>query len=416
MEIIIKYLQVFIKYRKMIFYNALVFTFIAIIVSFILPKRYRATAQILPPQEEQDLLGFSTMLGANISSSSLSRIARGGLFRSATTSDLIAAILQSRTIREEVVSECSIIKLYKVRKKSMERAVKLLKKLTKIKVTDEGIVEINVEAKTPVLARDIANSYISAVDKFLKESNMSRGRNMRIFIEKRLESAERELKQASESLRIFQEKNKLVALDEETKAVIDAYAQLKSELLKKEMELEISKDFSTPDNPYILSTKREVSEFKRQLQELESGKRKDGFGAGFAIAFNKLPAVAQEYAQKLRDFKVQEEIYAFLLKQYEQAKILEARDTPAITILDYARIPEKKSFPKRAAIILIVFFASAIMGFLVAIINEYLITLQNTKPSEYQSWQITHYKISNIKIQIIAFLKRNFIKRKNPQK
>lgn len=389
MEVLLRYLQVIVKYRKMIFYNVLILTIIAAVISFVLPKRYKATAQILPPQEEQDLLGFTTMLSTGLSPSRLSRLARGGLFRSASSSDLIAAILASRTIREQVAVECSIIKVYKIKKQSMENAVKLMKKLTKINVTDEGVVQLNVEAKRPKLAADIANAYVMFVDKFLKESNMSRGKNMRVFIEKRLETAEQELKQASDSLKKFQERNKVVALDEETKAVIDAYAQLKSELLKREMDLAISKDFSTPDNPYVLSTKREIDEFRTQLREIETGKSiGKGFGAGFAVSFQKLPAVAQEYARRYRDYKAQEEIYALLLQQYEQAKILEARDIPNITVLDYARIPEKKNFPKRAVIIIVVAVAGILLGILGAISFEYFDYLQKNKPVEYQSWYL----------------------------
>jgi len=387
MKMLLKYLKIIAKYRKMIFYNVVVFTVIATAISFALPKRYKATAQILPPTEEPDLLGFSTILSGGFSTSGLSRLARTGLFRSATPSDLVASILHSRTIGEQVVVDCDIMQEYKI-KKSIEKALKLLKKITKISVTDEGIVQINVEAKKPDLSANIANSYITYVDKFLKESNMTRGKNMRVFVEKRLSTAEVELKQTSDSLKTFQEVHKVVAIDEETKVVIDAYAQLKSELLKREMELAISKDVSAPDNPYVLSIKREIDEFQNKLNEIETGKEPGkGYGVGFAVSFNKLPAVAAEYARRLRDYKVQEEIYALLLQQYEQAKILEARDTPNITVLDYARIPEKKVFPKKATIIITVFMFSFILSCIGCFINEYLITIQKEKPEVFKEWQ-----------------------------
>jgi capsule polysaccharide export protein KpsE/RkpR len=338
------------------------------------------------------------MITAGMASSGLSRLARaGGLFRSATSSDLIGAILQSRTIREQVVTECNIMKEYKI-KKGIEKALKLLKSITGINVTNEGIVQINVQAKKPALAADIANSYVNLIDKFLKESNMSRGRSMRVFIEKRLGTAEQDLKEASDSLKSFQERNKVVALDEETKAVIDAYAQLKSELLKREIELGVSEDISTQDNPYVLSIEREIDEFKRQLQEMESGKMGGkGFGVGFAVSFEKLPAVAQEYARRYRDYKAQEEIYALLLQQFEQAKILEARDTPNITVLDFARIPEKKSFPKRLVIILIVCISSFVFSILGTIAYEYFENLKKTNPLEYQSWNNVFIQVRKIK-------------------
>ncbi len=377
MEIILKYLKVLLKYRKLIIYNVLIFAVAAAIISFVLPQKFKTTARILPPSEDTDV--FGALSSAGLSIPKLSRLARGGsLFRGSTPSDLIAVIMQSRTILEQVVQDCDLLKVYRV-KKGIEPAIKTLSRATEIKVGEEGVIELTVVAKKPKLVADIANSYIANTDKFLKESNMSRGYNMRVFIEKRLVTAEQELKQTSDSLRIFQEKNKVVALDEETRAIIDAYASLKSELLKREMELAISKDISTPDNPYILSTKREIDEFKKQLQEIESGKKKSGFGVGFAVAFSKLPAVAQEFAQKLRDFKVQEEIYALLQQQYEQAKILEVRDTPNITILDYARIPEKRSFPKRKVIVVFALILSFIGASIAAFVIEYWNRLQQNE-------------------------------------
>ncbi len=398
MEIILRYLKIIIKYRKVIFYNVLILTLLAAIISFILPKQYKATAQILPPTEEPDLLGFSSIISSSLSSSNLSRLARaGGLFRSASSSDLVAAIIQSRTIGEQVIYENDFMKEYKI-KKSLEKALKLLKQLTSVKITEEGIIQVGVKAKNPILAANIVNSYIRNTDKFLKESNMSRGRNMRIFIEKRLETAEQELKEASDSLRKFQERNKIVALDEETKAVIDAYATLKSELLKREIELAVYQNISTSDNPYLLSIQREIDEFKKQLAKIEKARdqKTEGFGVGFAVSFRNLPAIAQEYARRFGDYKVKAEIFNLLLQQYEQAKILEARDTPTITVLDYAKIPEKKVFPKRLIIIISVFILSIIFTSLGCFINEYVKTIEKEKPDLFQEWRST---ISTLKFK-----------------
>ncbi len=377
METILKYLKILLKYRKLIVYDVLIFTVVAAIISFILPQKFKATTRILPPSEETDV--FGALSSAGLSIPKLSKLARGGsLFSGSTPSDLIAVILQSRTILEQVVNDNDLIKVYKV-KKGIEPALKTLARVTDIKVGEEGVIELTVISKKPKLVADIANSYITNVDKFLKESNMSRGRNMRVFIEKRLVTAEQELNQVADSLRIFQERHKVVALDEETKAVIEIYARLKSELLKREMELAISKDISTPDNPYVISTQQEIDGFKEQMRKIETGQSSSGYGAGFAVAFNKLPTVAQEYAIKLRDFKVQEEVYSLLVQQYEQAKILEARDTPNITILDYARVPERRSFPKRKVIVVFALALSFAAGVLYAFGNEYWNRLQQNE-------------------------------------
>jgi tyrosine-protein kinase Etk/Wzc len=406
METLIKYLGIITNYRKLIFYDVLIFTLLGVVISFLLPPKYRASAQILPPPEETEFAGLLGTTGLSIPK--LSRLARGGSFlRGSTPSDLIGAILMSRTIQERVVNACDLMKVYKI-KNSMERAVKTLAEATKIKVSDEGVVEVSVEAPKPKLAADIANAYIEELDRFLKESNMSRGKNMRLFIEKRLATAAEELRAAQESLRVFQERHRVVALDEETKAVIDAYATLKAELLKKEMELGVAQEVSSPENFYVMRIKREIEEFKRQLADIESGRsRGKGFGAGFAVPFSRLPAVSAEYARRLRDYRVQEEIYALLVQQYEQAKILEARDTPTITVLDYARVPERRSFPKRKVIVGLAFILSLLGGVLFAFGLEYKKTLP--KDSFIHQELI---RIEGIIKSEFALMKRLFAKRK----
>ncbi|MCS7257972.1 MAG: Wzz/FepE/Etk N-terminal domain-containing protein [candidate division WOR-3 bacterium] len=380
MPSIIYYIEVLLKYRKFILYNILIFAFVSAGISLILPQKFKATAQILPPAEESDLFGALS----GISLPKLSRLVKSGsFFAQSTPSDLLAVILQSRTILEKVVLDNDLKRIYKV-KKGIEPAIKTLAKATKIKVGEEGVIELTVEAPKPELAANIANSYLFHLDKFLKESNMSRGKNMRVFIEKRLETQKEELRLASESLKAFLERNKLVSLDEETKAIIEAYAQLKSELLKREIQFQITKEVSTEDNPYLLELAREIENFRTELQRIETGtpKSSSGFGAGFAVALKKLPQVAQEYAKRFREFRVQEEIYALLLSQLEQAKILEARDTPTITILDYARIHERRSWPKRKLIVAFACILSFLISTIVSFGKEWMHNIQNN-PERY---------------------------------
>lgn len=412
METIIRYLKVIIAYRKLIFYNVLIFTLSATVITLILPKKYKATARILPPSEDSEFIG--ALASSGLSLPRLSRMARaGGFFRSSTPSDLIGAILQSRTIMERVIERCNLIKVYKVRK-GIEPAIKTLSEATDINISEEGVVQLKVEAPKPQLSADIANTYIEELDRFLKESNMSRGKNMRIFVEKRLADSENELKTAQESLKVFQERNKVVALDEETRSVIEAYARLKSELLKREIELQVIKDLSTEDNPYLIQTRREIKEFNQQLAEIEKGKSLGkGFGAGFSVPFQKLPEVAAEYAQKLRDFKVQEEVYAMLIQQFEQAKILEARDTPNITILDYARVPERRSFPKHRANVILAFIFSLLISIIAAFIIEYWRGIKQQNTQQYQDLKSMGAVLKENLHQIKNFITR---RKKNPIK
>ncbi len=407
MNRLVKYLSVILKWRKLIFWNTVVLTALAVIISFILPPRYTATAQLLPPSDEGELFGLTSFLGGGLTGGSLSKL-RAGMLGSSTPSDLMVGILSSGTVMGNVARRCSIAYYYRIKKGSAEQAGKQLKKMTKLTVTDEGIVRISVEAKTRELAAKVANTYVAELDSFLRNSNISRGRNMRVFIERRLTQVESSLTVASDSLRLFQQSHKVVAVDEETKAAIDAYAKMKSQLSLKEAELQAARTTASPDNPYVANLEREVVGLRDELVKLERGSRATGFGVGFGVSFEQLPDVAAEFARRYRDYRIQQESYATLYQQYEYARILEARDTPMLTVLDYATPPERRSFPKRLVIIVAVVVFGLFASVAYAFVAEYFDYLSATRPEDYRVWTDAGRQLSaTVLLPFHAFRRRS---------
>ncbi|NPV14411.1 hypothetical protein HPY86_05720 [candidate division WOR-3 bacterium] len=387
MNKLVNYLSVIIKWRKLIVLNTIIITVLVMALSFVIPRRFTATAQLLPPSDEGDIFGLTSILGGGLSSS-LSKLRVGGLGGAPTASELMAGILVSRSIMDRVAEQCSIAYYYRIKPTKTEEVRKQLKGMTKIGVGDEGIVRITVEAKTPHLAAKIANAYIAELDSFLRTSNISRGRNMRVFLERRLAEAESTLAVVQESLKVYQARHKIVAVDDETRAAIDAYARLKSQAYLKEAELEAVRGVASDDNPYFLSLQRETKAFEDQLRRLEQGNGKGGFGVGFAVAFAHLPEVSAEFARRYLNYRIQEETYLMLSQQLEYAKILEARDAPTLTVLDYAVPPQRHSSPKRSVLTIAAFVFSLLAGMMLAFTIEYFEYLHREKPDEYQKWWI----------------------------
>ena len=396
MNRVVKYLSVILKWRRLVFWNTVALTALAVLASFLLPPRYTATAQLLPPSDEGDIFGITSLLGGG-ASSGLSKL-RAGLTGASTGSDLVIGILSSRTVMEHVADRCSIALYYGIRKPTTEKVVKRLKEMTKLAAEDNGIVRISAEAKTRTLAAMIANAYVAELDSFLRYSNISRGHNMRVFIEKRLGQLDTSLAVASESLKAFQEANKVASVEDEIKASIDAYAKMKSELSLQEAEYEAARSGASDDNPYVNSLRRTVAASRDELRKLERGSGANGFGVGFGVSFERLPVVAAQFARRYQDFKIQQEAYATLYEQYEYARVLEARDAPALTILDYAVPPDRRSFPRRSIIVLAVFAFSLVAGLAFALVAEYFESMRNARPEEYQGWR-------GIRDQLVASLR-----------
>jgi capsule polysaccharide export protein KpsE/RkpR len=381
---LVKYLSVILKWRRLIFWNSVVLTALAISVSFMLPPRYTATAQLLPPSDEGDIFGITSLLGGG--AGGLSKL-KAGLTGSSTASDLMIGILGSRTVMQHVAERCSIAKHYGIRRPSPEKSVRQLKDMTKFGAEDNGIVRVTVEAKTRELAARVANTYVAELDSFLRYSNISRGHNMRVFLEKRIGQLDSTLDAAGESLKAFQQANKVAYVEDETKAAIDVYAKLKSELSLQEAEYEAARSGARDDNPYVDNLRQEVEASRAELRKYERGSGAGGFGVGFGVSFQHLPEVAAQFARKYLDFKVQQEAFATLYQQYEYARVLEARDAPALTVLDYAVPPERRSFPRRMIIVGAVFLFSLTIGLFVAFGAEYFDLLRVARPDEYAAWR-----------------------------
>lgn len=358
-----------IKSRFLILYLTVGFCVILMIYGIIAPREYLSTGQILPQMDISGIVGMSgSFSGFGDQESRLSRIARAaGLSLGYSSGDIIAAMLRSRSVMEEVVDECEIFHHYRIRQGAMEDALKKLEDLTNIEITKEDIVKIECIGNSRELSAKLVNSYIKNLDKFLREKSMSTGKNMRIFIEKRLTEVETELVTAAESLKSYQENTKIIVPDEELKAAIEEYAILKAQLFAKEVQADIVKEYSIRNAPYYTAIKVEAEALKRKLAELESkGVDEGGFGVGFGVSFAGIPEVMQEYFRRYLELRIQEEVYTFLKQQYEQARIMEVKDTPVITVLDWGKPPERRHSPRISRLMLL----GLIIGFCFGVVRS----------------------------------------------
>jgi tyrosine-protein kinase Etk/Wzc len=399
----VDYLTIIAKYRRFIAKTIVLVTGVAIIISLLIPNQFTASATILPPNTQQDMM--MGLLSANISANIGGLTGLGRLMPGATTpSDLYAAILSSERIMYRVIEKYDLKKVLKCR--TIDETFKALKQISRITVTPEGIVSVSVTWYDKWLATDIANSFIEELDIFNTQTAMTTGKKYRMFVEGRLMANRDTLALAEKALRNFQEQNRTVALDEEIQAAISTIAQLKSQIILSEVQRGAWASSGNVNNPMIIKIDQELNEMKKQLREIEFGQKDtpNGFGAGFSVPFAELPEVALEYARLLRDVKVQEAIFELLTQQYEQAKIMELKDTPTVQFLDRASPPEKKSTPKRSRIAIFAAFSSLILAILASLIIESFEKMKQ-KPTEYKKWVSLRDKIISDTASISEWIK-----------
>lgn len=400
---LLNYLMILVKYRRFVILNTLSVCLIVGLVSFFLPSWYNAHTSILPPETDTSFLGLSSsLLGGFASTAEMS------LPFMATPSDVIGTILQSRSVAERIVERADLMEVYNTQSK--EETIKELASHTKVKVSEEGLVYLDFEDKDRKRAALVANLYIEELDRINRMTNSSRARNTRLFIEQRMVKTQKDLIQAEENLREFQEEHKTISLDEQMKTAIQAAADLKAEMVLNEIELNVLSQNLSPAHPQIQQLRTRIYQIRKQLEKLEFGDQ-DSLpekNQVLDVPFSEVPKLGLELARLTRDLKIQEAIFELLSSQHEQVKIQEAKDTPTIQILDRAFPPEKKSRPKRAMMVVLAGIASLFVGVVFVFGLEYL---QNTQKRNLDEFEKIEQILSAFKEDVLD-IKRLFFKSK----
>lgn len=344
----------------------------ASVVSLLLPKIFESTATLLPSLDSKDGGGLGALLAASGAGGAAQSLGISLPGAPATPTDLFVAMLKSRIMADEVITQFDLLAVYEA--KTMQDARKALEGHTKISVSKEKVIKITVEDQDPRRAADLANFYVANLDRLNRTLNVSKAGQNRAFIERRLSDTQVNLVKAEEALKDFQTHNKAVAVEAQSKAMIEAAAMIQGQISAHEVQLQVMSGYLSPDNPELSRVRSGIEELRKQLYLLESGKGGKGMLPGDRLhpAMVTVPGLALDYGRLMRELKVQETLYTLLTSQYEQAKLAEARDTPTVQVLDPAIPAEKKSKPSIRLNVLIAGVLALFVGLFLAFFLEYL--------------------------------------------
>ena len=356
------YWQVISKRKWGILALCAVMTVGTLVVSLFLQKIYESTATLLPQLESNNGVGLGALFASGAASSAAQSLGISLPGSPATPTDVFTAMLKSRIMADDIIRRFDLMEHYET--KTMHDARGSLEGATRIVVTKEKVIKVAVEDKDPQLASDIANFYVSNLDRLNQTLSVSKARENRKFIEQRVAETQTALVKVEDALKEFQTQNRTVAIEAQSKAMIEATAMIQAQIMAQEVQLQVMGSYLSSNNPEIARVQSSISELRKQLQIMETGKSgKERLpGDRLRPAITSVPTLALEYGRLARDLKVQETLYALLISQYEQAKLTEARDTPTVQVLDPAIPAERKSRPKILLNVLIAGILSLFVG------------------------------------------------------
>jgi uncharacterized protein involved in exopolysaccharide biosynthesis len=317
---------------------AIAFAVVGLLATFVVPKTYRASATILPPEDDDAAISLQQVRRGLTSLGGIGRL--GSYF---TQADIALAVLGSESVHATVARKFDLQHVYHAR--SVDAAVRELRRRSSVKIGSEGTITVTVEDGTPDRAAAMANSFMDLLDHFNQDIRSFRARRSRQFLVQRL-AQEDSLLSASERLLVeYQKRHGTVVLSPEERGTISTAGSLMSRKVEAEVELELARQYASPTSEEVQRLGAQVRELNRQV------------GA--------LPAQQLGGAGLVRDVTLEEQIVALLALQLEDARIREVMDTPTIQVLDRATPPEFPVWPRKSILV----FLGGLLGLALGVLD-----------------------------------------------
>jgi uncharacterized protein involved in exopolysaccharide biosynthesis len=352
------------------------FVLSAVIAFLVIPKRYESTIQLLPPQDSSGSLfallgaagGSGNASGGTGSALTLASDLLGGKTSGAT----LVAMLHSRTVQDEIVNQFDLRKIYRVRRQVDAR--KLLEDNTDISEDRKsGVITLHLEDRDPKRAARMAHSYAESLNRVITHSTTSSAHRERVFLEERLQAVKQDLESSEKQFSEFASKNHTLDIKDQGRAMIEAAAAVQGQLIAEESQLSGLQQIYTADNVRVRAANARIAELQSQLSNLagKAGSTSGDSDAGSEPLYpsiRNLLLLGTTWADLYRQTKIQEAIFEALTKQYELAKVQEAKEIPTVSVLDDAEVPEKRTGLPRTVLtlcgtlIILVFTALYIIG------------------------------------------------------
>jgi uncharacterized protein involved in exopolysaccharide biosynthesis len=347
---LIEILTVLAKHKKLLIKLPLAAAILSAAISVALPDVYRATATLLPPQQSQ--------------SSAAALLSQLGSFAGAASSaagiknpnDLYVGMLKSRTVADRLIARFNLQKVYDT--DLVEKARKKLEDKTSIVSGKDGLITIDVEDSDPKRVTQLTNAYVDELLRLTKILAVTEASQRRIFYEQQLEQAKNNLANAEVAMKHAIDTSGVISVDSDSRALVETIGRLRAQIAAKEIQIRSTQAFITTANPEYQRAEEELNSLKAQLAKLENGHASD--------ATNEQPSndkAGFESIKVLRDVKYYQMLYELLAKQYELARLDEAKDPSVIQVLDQAVVPERKVKPQRAIIVVL----GTVLGLLAAV-------------------------------------------------
>ena len=303
-------------------------------ISFLIKPSFTASTTILPPQQQQSAAAMmAQQLGA-----------LGGLAGAAAglknPADQYVAMLKSEAVADVLIERFKLVQRYEV--DYLQDAFKALEQKRRITSGKEGLIKVEVDDQDPAIAAEMANAHVDALGGLMSRLALTEAQQRRAFFEKKLKETQAELTRAQQALQATGVSSN--ALKANPGATVTAVAELQARISAQEVKVGVMRGYLTDSAQELRSALAELAGLRAQLTRIgQTAPDRAG---------------DTDYVTRFRDFKYYETLFELFAKQYEIARVDEAREGPLLQVMDTARAPQRKSKPKKALIAVIATLAT----------------------------------------------------------
>ncbi len=380
------------KYNRFIMVFTAVSIVLALIYVMLQPFSYTAKTVILPPQPKSES-SMGALLG-NLGG--LNGMVSGGALGLKNPSDAFLGMLKSRTLADRVIIKLDLQKHYKT--KTMTKAREVLSHSSKITAGKDGFITVEYTHSDPVMAANIANAYVKELDELNSTVAVGEAARRGLFYEKQIKQASISLSQAEAVMKQTQRKTgwyEFGGFDVAMAAggvaggggarvnasVLMKAEEMRAQITLRELDLASKRAYMTEQNPEYVRGLATIAALKANLAKLQG--KPDAADADVKVSVNQLPDTGFAYIHQMRDLKYKQGLLELYSKQFEMAKMDEAKESPLVQVVDKALPPEERSSPKRAEMMVIATLIALVISLILAFIMNALDTAKQ-KPESAQ--------------------------------
>ncbi len=371
--LLVRYINIILDHKKLISITVLSIGLLtAFLVYFVIKPVFYSSAVVKAAGKTSGISGLLST-GSLPDIGGLDEISGGSVAKELA---LYNQILVSRRCLEEAVKKFNLMEVYD--QKYMQDMLKDFREniLDVTKDNKSGTMEIGVFDTSPERARDIAAYLVEQLNKINTELNVLNAKNNREFIESRYNSIKDELKQAEDSLKLYQDSYG-IAPDIVAKSVVQTAVQMEAEIKSEEVKLEILKKMLSGDQSEVKMQENKIAALRNELAKVKNTDDNENF-----LNLKNTPFKVLNYLRLQRNVEIKNKLLVYILPIFEQAKIEEKKEMPSVLVLDQPEVPELKKKPKRLMLVglsIIISFVLLSTGLIIyeTSVKQLLHTLKN---------------------------------------